>query len=339
MSPLRLGLVALALVSLSSAAFAADKQKEAAALIEHARQLSDIRADGSPAFRLTIHFKAVEQDGSAIEGSYTEMWASRSQWRKETIAGEFHRIELATDKKRFLLEPPKPLPGYARDLPALVDVGSFQPDNWNPKKMESRTFKGARLRCIDTPAIRGGVQIGGHEPEQVPSVCFDQSNGLLVAKVEPSVYRPDDAACVYSDYQSFGSRTYPRSVRCEEGVKLRLEAKVVELSMLDKPEPELFAVPAGAKESTGCRPARPPKVIYNPPPEVDPSWGNGVVTIGMHVGVDGSPHDLKVLSSPNPKLDKAALDAVRRWKFNPASCEGAPVDVEIAVEVDSHVAH
>jgi outer membrane biosynthesis protein TonB len=35
-------------------------------------------------------------------------------------------------------------------------------------------------------------------------------------------------------------------------------------------------------------------------------------------------------------MEKAALEAVRQWRFKPATCDGEPVEVKVAVEIDSH---
>jgi TonB family protein len=60
----------------------------------------------------------------------------------------------------------------------------------------------------------------------------------------------------------------------------------------------------------------------------------GVVTLGVVVGSDGVPRDISVLSSLSPDFDKAAIDALRQWKFSPATKDGKPVAVRIAVDVD-----
>jgi hypothetical protein len=49
-----------------SAAFANKKDDEAAAMIDHAKQLSDIRAHGAPGFRLKVNFKTIRRDGPAV---------------------------------------------------------------------------------------------------------------------------------------------------------------------------------------------------------------------------------------------------------------------------------
>jgi hypothetical protein len=47
-----------------STAFANNKEAEAVALIERGKQLSDIRAEGAPSFRLKLSFKIIKEDGS-----------------------------------------------------------------------------------------------------------------------------------------------------------------------------------------------------------------------------------------------------------------------------------
>jgi hypothetical protein len=295
----------------SSTVFASDKQTEAASLIQHAKQLSDIRAEGAPAFRLRLDIKAIKRDGSALAGTYTEVWVSKTQWRREIVVGDTHRTEVAAGWKRFLLDPVKALPEHTIDLPALSDIGTFQLEAWQPDKIENRKLNGASLRCIETlPVIRFGVHISGRESEgsaERPSLCFDRSNGLLVAAIDLA---SQGELYFLSDYQKFGDRIYARSYQFLEGEQPRLEARVVELIALPQVDPELFAVPNEAKELTGCPdPVRPPRGVYQPEP--GSFYGSGVVAIHTTVGIDGTPRDLSVVeSSGNPKQDKAALEAV-----------------------------
>jgi periplasmic protein TonB len=50
------------------------------------------------------------------------------------------------------------------------------------------------------------------------------------------------------------------------------------------------------------------------------------------VGVDGKVVDTKVLRSI-PLLDAAAVDAVKRWEFEPTRMNGKPVSVIMTVTV------
>jgi len=85
----------------------------------------------------------------------------------------------------------------------------------------------------------------------------------------------------------------------------------------------------------------PPRAIYQPEPEFSEEARKakyqGVCTLGLIVGVDGRPSNIRVLSSLGMGLDEKAIEAVRTWKFEPAMKDGHPVRVEIAVEVDFHL--
>lgn len=85
----------------------------------------------------------------------------------------------------------------------------------------------------------------------------------------------------------------------------------------------------------------PPRQIYAPEPEFSEEARKakyqGVCMLGLIVGTDGRPSNLRVLSSLGMGLDEKAMEAVRNWKFEPAMKDGHPVRVEIAVEVDFHL--
>ena len=85
----------------------------------------------------------------------------------------------------------------------------------------------------------------------------------------------------------------------------------------------------------------PPHTIYAPEPEFSEEARKakyqGVCTLGLIVGTDGRPSNIRVLSSLGMGLDEKAIEAVKNWKFEPAMKDGHPVRVEIAVEVDFHL--
>jgi len=85
----------------------------------------------------------------------------------------------------------------------------------------------------------------------------------------------------------------------------------------------------------------PPRAIYNPEPEFSEEARKakyqGVCTLGLIVGTDGRPSNIRVLSSLGMGLDEKAIETVKTWKFEPAMKDGHPVRVEIAVEVDFHL--
>jgi TonB family protein len=49
---------------------------------------------------------------------------------------------------------------------------------------------------------------------------------------------------------------------------------------------------------------------------------------------DGAVGDVKVLKGLGLGLDQRAIQAVRQWKFSPATLRGTPVDVVVEVAVE-----
>jgi len=60
-----------------------------------------------------------------------------------------------------------------------------------------------------------------------------------------------------------------------------------------------------------------------------------VATVAMNCVVrpDGTVRTVTVVSSPDPKLNQAAIQAMRQWRFKPGTKNGKPVPVRIAVEM------
>ena len=85
----------------------------------------------------------------------------------------------------------------------------------------------------------------------------------------------------------------------------------------------------------------PPKPTYNPEPQFSPEARQqkrqGVVTVSVVVAHDGNVQSACVDQPLGYGLDEQAVDAVRSWKFTPATLNGQPVAIQLLVEVDFHL--
>ena len=60
----------------------------------------------------------------------------------------------------------------------------------------------------------------------------------------------------------------------------------------------------------------------------------GIVSMRLQIGSDGSVTDVQIAtSSGSPRLDQAAKDAVKDWRYQPATLNGSPVPASIPVEI------
>jgi TonB family protein len=85
----------------------------------------------------------------------------------------------------------------------------------------------------------------------------------------------------------------------------------------------------------------PPKVVFQVNPEFSESARaaryQGVVTLELVLNSEGVPTNIHVVHPLGLGLDAKAVEAVQNWKFSPATKDGEPVAVKIAVEVDFHL--
>ena len=84
----------------------------------------------------------------------------------------------------------------------------------------------------------------------------------------------------------------------------------------------------------------PPQPTFTPDPDYPLSVRKGkhkiqgTCVLGLTVDERGRVRDVHVTRSLDKRLDQNAIDAVKQWKFNPATRNGKPVAVFTSVEVD-----
>ena len=84
-----------------------------------------------------------------------------------------------------------------------------------------------------------------------------------------------------------------------------------------------------------------PEATYSPEPsfsdEARKAKFQGMVLLMLVVGKDGRPYNIRVRQSLGMGLDEKAIEAVKNWRFRPATLNGQPVATQIAVQVDFHL--
>jgi hypothetical protein len=63
-------------------------------------------------------------------------------------------------------------------------------------------------------------------------------------------------------------------------------------------------------------------------PLLDPSGLSTKVTVSFIIGIDGRVHSPLILDGLGPSEDRIVLDAVRTWRYRPATCNGVPTEAE-----------
>ena len=318
-----LATICLALAAQSSAGEKKDKQAEGLALIERARELSDIRAPGSPPFRLQGRIRILGPTGDPIEGRYFLLWISREQFREDIVLSDYRQISVIADNKVWRARPTayKPLRIYQVEQVLLYRSRLELEPNDTIKAIRSRTQKGRRQKCVKV----------GRNQWTKSELCFDEATGAIARQeYELTTYE-------YGDYLEWGNKIIPRSARFLEDGKQVVEIQVEEVSPADTFDPGLFTPPPGVEAKPGCQDPEPGK----PTERVDPIYPqrakelriSGTVSIYAVVGIDGGLRNLAVIRTAGPELDNSTLEAVSAWRFHPATCGGQAVETETVIDV------
>lgn len=73
------------------------------------------------------------------------------------------------------------------------------------------------------------------------------------------------------------------------------------------------------------------------PPALRREGVSGMVSVAITVDEKGNVTDARVERSSHEAFEKPAIDAVSRWRFKPATKDGAPVAVNVVVPVRFNV--
>ena len=86
------------------------------------------------------------------------------------------------------------------------------------------------------------------------------------------------------------------------------------------------------------KPKTPPKILYQVEPqyteEAKTAKISGSVLLKLVVDENGSAQDIQVARSLDEGLDQKAIEAVRQWRFAPATEDGKPMAVAASIEVN-----
>lgn len=116
-------------------------------------------------------------------------------------------------------------------------------------------------------------------------------------------------------------------------------ARIVETTPAPRPAPVAPAPPSASVSSTGAGVGDTPPVVVSSPPPAYPRAAmrrreSGEVLLRVHVGPDGVPYAVDLVRGSGSRyLDRAASDAVRRWRFRPAMRAGQPVSGQVQVPI------
>jgi TonB family protein len=300
------------------------KQEEGEALLAKARELSDIRCQGCPPFRLRMRTHVWNQEGVEHEGLYQAAWIGRQQWREEISFPNFAEVRIGGEGKVWIS---RSLPFLSEEMFRLREVLDFHrqlsiPAGTDLKGPRVVIRKGTRMKCVQAHVkLRGRFEF-----------CFDSDSGALVSQhVGGLVYQ-------YQDYVSRDGRAYPRTILGSVDGRHVVEAHVEALEDQPVVEQSMFMPPADAQARPGCIHPEPAVELEKGPP-VYPHDARmrgiiGTVVVYVLVGSDGRAAGQYVVRSAGMDFDNATREAIAGWRWKPSTCEGVPVPEETLIRIE-----
>jgi len=311
----------LVVLLLTSLLLASDKTREGQEIIEQARSKSDIRE--LPSFTMKANLK-IENQGKLLLGQYALLWNGPNQWREEISFPGFDEIRIGASGTVALKRNLDFVPLRVYQLQRAIRYGqeglTLRPDE-QIKQVRTRKVNGIEARCAEI-----GSKVNVRE------ICVDASTGAMVR----------DHPFVDKELAPLGTKFFPHLLSYVEEGKTVAEAEVTELTTIEPLPSSTFEVPAGAVSKPSCLNPITGRLIKR----VNPSYPEserrthvqGTVAIYAVIGLDGSLHDLRVVSGVSPGLNKASLDAVQQWHYEPYKCQDTPVEVESLIQVNYSLA-
>jgi hypothetical protein len=323
-----LTILCLGLLPLSSLADD-DAQTRGESLLQHARTLSDIRSEGSPAFRLKATFSFTGERLDTVEGTYTETWISDSQSRREIEIGNTRYVEVSGPGKYWLVRPDG-FPAKATKILSLMTV--FPPF--------SSHLDFASISDHVSNDIAAACAFGKPNTDKLQFVfCFDKKTGLLLETIIPE-RRPRNVvnlACSFGTFRKFGNYWFPHGAVCSEERHKAMSADIVELTIEPPIDPALFDRPQDSIELDKCSGKLVSPTLYAhemASPGLDPdrmAW----IQVWFVVDLKGRPQHVQILHSVVKGAHENALRAVRNWRLEPATCDGKRIQMPMMLEIPS----
>lgn len=318
-----------------------DQQQRGTALIVRAAQLENLLSPDVGRFRLRVHVKLFGLVDGIREGEVLLLAAPPSQWFEVVrFPGYTESSGLANGqrwRKRNVIDKPYRF----HEVSQLLDVWShlkLAPGE-EVRSISQQTVAGRPAFCVETGPTAALWQLDIAGRAAIPEVkrwkdsraalCFDADTGALLS-VE---YGKELPRFEYEGEIALGAKAYPKTMRCFDGKELAVEATVLELVADSGAQADGgFAAPAGADRWPECEASAPPRLVTKKDAGVDDYAKArrqfGTVIALAEVGTDGLIHDLAFIQARGVLHDNVK-EAVKLWKYAPATCNGVAVPSEI----------
>lgn len=336
--------------------------KDPKAILEMAAPLYDYDPATAKPFHLSYHYRLLDDQGKASsEGSF-EVWWSPGNVSRSWKRGDNSHSEWSTDDGRFLQSVKgDDITSMEHRLSSAVLISLPKPQGESGQtdlRLVTINNAGSVNLCLASAPAKappvGLIPSADFLPEGLrgtgTAYCFDGQAPVLVFTLQNHTITN-----FYSLIQKFQDHNIAGHIDILYAGERKLEANLIQSGEVqadnaaftpapDAKEPVIHMItvkhaPGSANSDGSIRAAIKPGVLLQKVPPVYPPAAraariSGIVIVQAMIGKDGLIYDAKVVTSPDDSLSQAALDAVRQWRYQPYTLNGAPVAVMTTINVE-----
>jgi len=271
---------------------------------------------------VSFHFSGLVQGDE--RGTFVRDWVSKEQWRWKWDLPNYQELSVRNGKQIGDRETAEFESVRIQQLRwALPPFPLILGQNDLVKKIEPEKVNGLDAQCIRFEAIRGRNRLDRE-------MCVNVSNNTLAR------WADERRQIEWTGYVPFRSTFYPRHLVVKE-----LGNKIIEADIEFREAPEfsqqVFDIPSDMRLRKACENFSQPIVTKEQRPEYPRRIGvktiKAEVIVQVKVGVQGKVEAAQITETGGDDLDRAALDAVKKWEFEPAKCDGEPVEHKLPVAI------
>lgn len=194
--------------------------------------------------------------------------------------------------------------------------------NGNHGHSDNSLPSGLHVGAADSAATGLSSGLGpGRSSDGSPREIASATPPHIGGAAKPAAAVPDDKVTEV-DRQVFGSRRFYSMVANMPNLNSATGSWVIRYAELKDSQPGLLTTPDAFQKSDPGYPI-----------ELMRANVQGTVTLYAVIHSDGTVGDIRVLNSPDERLEPFAKSALARWKFHPATKDGKAVPLEAVVMI------
>ncbi len=326
----RFTFLACLLLILPSAVSASDvpDRQEATKRIEHSIAKTNIF--DLPSFQMKANLQ-VDNQGKPLDGTLELLWNGPAQWREEIHFPGYSEVDVGGKGTVWIKRSTDFIPIDIFHLYQALGFGTtvlgsesaslfalYLTSKDNIAKVHSEKRHGEKLTCYQI----------AREDIHSSEICIRDATGTLAR----------DPQFEDSDFMTIDGKSFPGLLSMAQNGKALATVRVTQLATPATLPLNAFDPLSGVSPQAGCMNPTPDRIVKKVVPEYPQAARQrhieGSVGVDVRIGTDGVTRIGKTVSSPNPDLERSTLAAIRGWRYQPATCEGQPVEVETVLIVN-----